>query len=74
LLDEKTMLTVDGMSGNVRDESGVVSTKVDTSETGGEGEREGAAEDCGDDGWRGDKGINTGMVDREDGEGGDDWG
>jgi hypothetical protein len=73
LFDEGTMLAVDGVSDGERDKSGV-SMRVDTSEAGGKGEREGAAEDCGDDGWRGGEGVNAGVVDREDGEGGDDWG
>jgi hypothetical protein len=45
-----------------------------TGEAGGEGERERAAEDCGDDGWRGGEGVNAGVVDGEDGGEGDDWG
>jgi hypothetical protein len=73
LFDEGTILAVDGVSGGERDESRV-STRVDTSEAGGEHEREGTAEDCGDDGWWGSEGMNAGVVDRKDGEGGDDWG
>ena len=47
---------------------------MDTGEAEGDGEREGAAENCGDDGWRGGEGMNVGVVDGEDGGGGDGWG
>jgi hypothetical protein len=69
LLDEGTILTVDGVSCGEGDESGV-STRVDTGEAGGEGERD-AAESCEDDGWRGGEGRNA---DGEDSGEGDDWG
>jgi hypothetical protein len=45
LLDEGAILTVDSVSGSEGDKSRV-STRVDTGEAGGEGEREGVVENC----------------------------
>jgi hypothetical protein len=73
LSDERVILMVDSVSGGKGDESRVL-TRVDTGEVGSEGKCEGVVENCKDDSWQGGKGINAGMVDREDSREGNDWG
>jgi hypothetical protein len=72
LLDKGTILTVDSMSGSEGDESRV-STRVDTSKAGGEGEHEGVGV-VGNCEGMGSKGRNTGVVDGEEGREGNNWG
>jgi hypothetical protein len=43
-----------------------------TGKAGGEGKCEGVAENCEDNSWQGSKGMNAGMVDREDSREGND--